>query len=86
MNPANVTISRGIFAIAGPKARKLPVTVIELPLGNGSFPQITVRTSNMQFTSDVRILRPASPASGPGNFIIQLPGASRETLGQYAGR
>lgn len=53
MNPANVTISRGIFAIAGPKARKLLVKVIELPLGNDSFLQITVRISNVQLTSDV---------------------------------
>lgn len=54
---ANVTSSRGIFTIAGPKARELLSAVTEVALDSTAFPWLSVRTGDIELASDVRFLR-----------------------------
>jgi len=53
----NATTERGAFTIAGPRARDVLAAITELDLSSTAFPWMSVRTAEVSFACDVRILR-----------------------------
>jgi dimethylglycine dehydrogenase len=53
----NVTVERGCFTIAGPKAREILQPLTETNLSNEAFPWLTARSATVGLATDVRLLR-----------------------------
>ena len=53
----NITTSRGVFVLAGPKSRDVMQKLTEADLSNDSFKWLTAQTINLALASDVRALR-----------------------------
>ncbi len=54
---ANVTTSRGVLVLAGPRARDVLVKLTDSDLSNAAFPWLTARTIEIGLAPDVRALR-----------------------------
>jgi dimethylglycine dehydrogenase len=53
----NITMSRGCFVVAGPRARDVLAKLAECPLDNGAFPWLTGRVCEVGLATDVYLLR-----------------------------
>jgi dimethylglycine dehydrogenase len=53
----NITMSRGCFVVAGPRARDVLAKLADCPLDNGSFPWLTGRVCEVGLATDVYLLR-----------------------------
>jgi dimethylglycine dehydrogenase len=53
----NVTMSRGCFVVAGPRARDVLATLVDAPLDNASFPWLSGRVCEVGLATDVYLLR-----------------------------
>lgn len=87
---SNVTSSRGVFTIAGPRSRELLSRVTELPLSIEEFPWLSVRTGDATLASDVRFLRTSLTGElawelhhpvGTQRYLLDLLLGSGEELG-----
>jgi len=53
----NITMSRGCFVVAGPRARDVLAKLADCPLDNGAFPWLTGRVCEVGLATDVYLLR-----------------------------
>jgi dimethylglycine dehydrogenase len=53
----NVTMSRGVFVVAGPRSREVLAKLTDTPLDNAAFPWLTGQVSEVGLATDVYLLR-----------------------------
>jgi dimethylglycine dehydrogenase len=53
----NITMNRGCFVVAGPRARDVLAKLADCPLDNGAFPWLTGRVCEVGLATDVYLLR-----------------------------
>jgi dimethylglycine dehydrogenase len=53
----NITMSRGCFVVAGPRARDVLAKLADVPLDNAAFPWLTGRVCEVGLATDVYLLR-----------------------------
>jgi dimethylglycine dehydrogenase len=53
----NVTMSRGVFVVAGPRSRDVLAKLVDAPLDNAAFPWLTGQATEVGLATDVYLLR-----------------------------
>jgi dimethylglycine dehydrogenase len=53
----NITMSRGCFVVAGPRAREVLAKLVDAPLDNAAFPWLTGRVCEVGLATEVYLLR-----------------------------
>jgi dimethylglycine dehydrogenase len=53
----NVTMSRGVFVVAGPRSRDVLAKLVDAPLDNTAFPWLTGQVTEVGLATDVYLLR-----------------------------
>jgi len=53
----NVTMSRGVFVVAGPRSREVLAQLVDAPLDNAAFPWLTGQVTEVGLATDVYLLR-----------------------------
>jgi len=53
----NITMSRGVFVLAGPRSREVLAKLTDAPLDNAAFPWLTGQVSEVGLATDVYLLR-----------------------------
>jgi dimethylglycine dehydrogenase len=53
----NITMSRGVFVVAGPRTREVLAKLVDAPLDNAAFPWLTSQVAEVGLATDVYLLR-----------------------------
>jgi dimethylglycine dehydrogenase len=53
----NITMSRGVFVVAGPRSREVLAKLVDAPLDNAAFPWLTSQVAEVGLATEVYVLR-----------------------------